>query len=37
MQVKTKTVDESRVETVHLIRPSHLNGANRLFGGILMQ
>ena len=33
----SKTVDESRVETVHLIRPTHLNGANRLFGGILMQ
>ena len=33
----SKTVDDSRVETVHLVRPSHLNGANRLFGGILMQ
>ena len=32
-----KTVDDSRVETVHLIRPTHLNGADRLFGGILMQ
>ena len=32
-----KTVDESRVETVYLVRPTHLNGANRLFGGILMQ
>ena len=32
-----KTVDDSRTETVHLIRPQHLNGANRLFGGILMQ
>ena len=32
-----KTVDESRVETVHLVRPTYLNGANRLFGGILMQ
>lgn len=31
-----KTVDESRVETVHLVRPNHLNGAGRLFGGILM-
>lgn len=37
MNVKEKTVDESRVETVHIIRPNHLNGANRLFGGILMQ
>ena len=33
----SKTVDESRVETVHIVRPSDLNGANRLFGGILMQ
>ena len=33
----TKTVDDSRVETVHVVRPNHLNGANRLFGGILMQ
>ena len=32
-----KTVDDSRVETVYLVRPTHLNGANRLFGGILMQ
>ena len=37
MKPEAKTVDESRVETVHLIRPNHLNGANRLFGGILMQ
>lgn len=34
---QAKTVDESRVETVHIVRPNHLNGANRLFGGILMQ
>ena len=33
----TKTVDDSRAETVHIVRPNHLNGANRLFGGILMQ
>jgi acyl-CoA hydrolase len=32
-----KTVDDSRAETVYLVRPTHLNGANRLFGGILMQ
>ena len=37
MKTETKTVDESRVETVHIVRPNHLNGANRLFGGILMQ
>ena len=37
MNTETKTVSESLVETVHIIRPNHLNGANRLFGGILMQ
>ena len=37
MNIEEKTVDDSRVETVHLVRPTHLNGANRLFGGILMQ
>ena len=37
MNIEAKTVDESRVETVYLVRPTHLNGANRLFGGILMQ
>ena len=34
---EAKTVDDSQVETVHLVRPTHLNGANRLFGGLLMQ
>ena len=37
MNTEFKTVDDSRVETVHIVRPNHLNGANRLFGGILMQ
>lgn len=37
MNIIEKTVDESRVETVHTVRPNHLNAANRLFGGILMQ
>jgi len=37
MNPEAKTVDDSRVETVHLVRPAHLNGANRLFGGQLMQ
>ena len=37
MNAEAKTVDESRVETVRIVRPNHLNGANRLFGGILMQ
>ena len=37
MNIEAKTVDDSRVEAVHIVRPNHLNGANRLFGGILMQ
>ncbi len=37
MSIEAKTVDDSRVETVHIVRPNHLNGANRLFGGILME
>lgn len=37
MQVEAKRIEDSCVETVHLVRPNHLNGANRLFGGILMQ
>lgn len=32
-----KRVEESMVETIHLIRPTHLNSAGRLFGGMLMQ
>lgn len=36
MEEKRK-VEDSRVETMHLIRPNHLNSAGRLFGGILMQ
>lgn len=34
---ETRKVEESRVETVHIVRPNHLNGAGRLFGGVLMQ
>ncbi len=37
MYTEAKTVDDSRVETVHIVRPNHLNGANRLFGGLLME
>ena len=37
MNIEAKTVDDSRVETVHLVMSAHLNGAGRLFGGILMQ
>lgn len=37
MSRKSKKVSESVVETVHIIRPNHLNASGRLFGGILMQ
>ncbi len=37
MSIKEKRVADSQVETVHIVRPNHLNGANRLFGGILIQ
>lgn len=37
MKFRAKTVAESKVETVHIIRPTDLNDAGRLFGGILMQ
>lgn len=32
-----KTVSESRIEQVYQVRPGHLNGAGRLFGGKLME
>ena len=34
---KVKRVEDSMVETVHIVRPTHLNPAGRLFGGVLMQ
>lgn len=37
MDIKAKRIQDSMAETVHIVRPNHLNGANRLFGGILMQ
>jgi acyl-CoA hydrolase len=37
VMIDKKRVSDSVVETVHIVRPNHLNGANRLFGGILMQ
>ena len=37
MEYRAKTVSESRGETVHIIRPTDLNDAGRLFGGVLMQ
>ena len=36
MNFRAKTVKESIVETVHIIRPSDLNDAGRLFGGLLI-
>lgn len=35
--IKERKVSDSVVETVHMVRPNHLNAAGRLFGGILMQ
>lgn len=32
-----RRIEDSVVETVHIVRPNHLNAAGRLFGGILMQ
>lgn len=37
MSVKSRKVSESVVETIHIVRPNHLNAAGRLFGGVLMQ
>ena len=34
MNFRAKTVKESIVETVHIIRPSDLNDAGRLFRGV---
>lgn len=35
--IESRKVSESLTETVHMVRPNHLNAAGRLFGGILMQ
>lgn len=35
--VEERRTADSLVETVHMVRPNHLNAAGRLFGGILMQ
>lgn len=32
-----KKISDTGVETIHLVRPEHLNDAGRLFGGVLMQ
>ena len=36
MEIKDKTVTESKVETFHIIMPSDMNDSGRLFGGTLM-
>lgn len=33
----TRKVSDSTVETIHLVRPTYLNSAGRLFGGMLLQ
>lgn len=37
MSTESRKQWESAVETIYIIRPTHLNSAGRLFGGILMQ
>ncbi len=37
MKNEVWSVKDSYVETIHIVRPTHLNAAGRLFGGILMQ
>ncbi len=36
-KVEYKRVSDSYAETIHMVRPIHLNSAGRLFGGVLMQ
>ena len=36
MELKDKTVAESKVETFHIIMPADMNDSGRLFGGALM-
>lgn len=35
--MEDRRVEDSLVETVHMVRPNHMNAAGRLFGGMLMQ
>lgn len=37
IKTEPRKVSDSRVETIHIVRPNHLNAAGRLFGGMLMQ
>lgn len=32
-----KKISDSKIEQVYQVRPEHLNGAGRLFGGRLME
>ena len=34
--IEERKVSDSMVETVHMVRPNHMNAAGRLFGGMLM-
>ena len=36
-ELEAKPVSESTIEQIYQIRPAHLNGAGRLFGGQLME
>lgn len=37
MSTESRKQWESAIETIYMIRPTHLNSAGRLFGGVLMQ
>ena len=37
MEMEKRKVSDPIVETVHMVRPQHLNASDRLFGGALMQ
>ena len=37
VEIESRKVSDSIVETVHMVRPQHLNASDRLFGGALMQ
>lgn len=37
METEIRKMEDSYVETIHMVRPNHLNSAGRLFGGVLMQ
>lgn len=35
--MESKRIEESSAEQLHIVRPQHINGYGRLFGGVLMQ